>query len=1065
MRPSLTFARLFVPTVAAVLCAALPGSAPGQETQITGKVHGGQGELLGGAVVAIDELSLAAATNMSGAYVLTVPAVRAHGQAVTVRVRYIGYQQVTREVTLGPGSQEQNFELKADPINLNPVVVTGLAGETERKLTTFSVGSVDAAQLKETPGVNALSGLAGKVAGVSTLQASGAPGGAPAIRLRGATSLSAGQDPLIIVDGTITRATLADINSEDIERVEVVKGAAASSFYGSDAANGVIQIFTRRGTNVADGRTVTTTRSEFGFSLRPKTIPQATEHSWLVCTDSLATATGCAKGAYWRDSNGDGIGDNDSIGVRLPEPDGIADNPYLRVYDHQGEAMTRGAFYTNYLSIGQRKGNTNYNLSFQNTKQEGIMVLLKGYSRQNVRINVDQVLTPRLDLSIGGFYGKSNNNEIVQGPGSPFFAVTFVEPDVNLFATNPDGSPYRAKIPDRVSNAANPLYYLNNTGNRTDRTRFTGTLKGRYRLANWLSAEANYNYDQEGSFNVQFQNTDYLDPNGIPTDGYLYRDERHGRTINGGATLTGVRTFGLGAGTVRNTTRAAFVYEDQIGTDFNLNASTVKVSGTPEFPATTGLVASSNDLTIRNRNFYGVTNFTINDRYILDGLVRRDGSSLFGSQSRYQTYYRVSGAWRVSQDLRINGVDEMKLHASYGTAGLRPRFNAQYEAYNFSGQSLRPTTLGNPLLKPARSGELEVGLNLDFLSRFTLEYSYSRKTTKDQIILKDLSAAAGGFLNQWTNAGTLLGNTHEITLGTILAERPAFSCRLNIAGDHSRQKITQWPLAPRFVGPGYSGTGIFKLAAGEVYGVMYGTHVIRNIDELYDDPTKNPLTGPYARDSVLVNEEGYVVTKAGYGTIDERPIAYVAPNGQAVVKIGDANPDFTLSFTSTLRWKNVSVYGLVNWVHGGNIYNGTRQWPFFENRDRVYDPGAKKDTANGGVPLVPGREANKKPQQYYNFFYNSINAIDYFVENGTYLKIKELNVSYTFGESTVQRLGIGAIQSLRIGVIGRNLFTFTKYSGYDPEVAGLSGDPYSFRFDVFSYPNFRTFTGFMEINF
>jgi len=262
-------------------------------------------------------------------------------------------------------------------------------------------------------------------------------------------------------------------------------------------------------------------------------------------------------------------------------------------------------------------------------------------------------------------------------------------------------------------------------------------------------------------------------------------------------------------------------------------------------------------------------------------------------------------------------------------------------------------------------------------------------------------------------------------------------------------------------------TKAFLIAAGEELGVIYGTKTVTSISQLYDDPSKSPTCpGAYCPDSFVVNEDGYVVQKSAFHTINERPIAYVDKNGKSSVKIADVNPDFNLSFTSTLRYKNFSIYGLVDWVQGGKIYNGTRQWPFFEYRDRIYDQSKKPSVDCTGTtdPTHCPYSTGKKPIEYYQFFYNGIDPIDFFVEPGTYVKIKELNVSYTFDRSTLSKLGLG-INSLRIGVIGRNLFTFTKYSGYDPEVAGLSGDAFTFRFDGFSYPNFRTFTGFAEINF
>jgi TonB-linked SusC/RagA family outer membrane protein len=1029
----------------------VPRRAMAQDAVISGKVTGAQGEVLGGAIVNLRELNVTVSTNATGTYAVTIAADHVRGQQVTAHVRYIGYKPGVATLTLSPGRLQQDFRLELDPFRLSEVVVTGTAGPTEKAKLTFSAPTIDADQLREAPGVNALSGLSGKAAGVRTIQPSGEPGSATKIRLRGATSLTGTQDPLVIVDGTITRATLADMNSEDIERIEVVKGAAASSLYGSDAANGVVQIFTKRGDNLADGRLQVTVRNEAGMSLRPKSIPVSVEHPYAL--DSL-DPTGCT---FARDVNGNRYYDADTGGGRPALSStgtavGISDHPYCNAHDHQSEVLTRGPFITNYMSMGQRKGNTNLNVSYQSTHQDGVILLLKGYNRQNFRINFDQALTPRFDLSVGAFFARSDNNTTPQGPGSPFFAVTFVEPNIDLFAKNPDGSPYRAAIPDRVANPSNPLYFMANTEITTDRTRYTGFVRGRWRLNDWLSAEGNYNYDQEDSARTEFQPKGFLDANGGLTDGYLLKADGRGRSFNWGATLTSVRTLGA----IRNTSKAAIVVEDQRATQFRLTANTINVVGIPEFPATdfANVDPLSSDQRIRNRNAYFVSTFDIHDRYIVDGLFRRDGSSLFGEESRHQNYYRVSGAWRVSEDFNIPNVDELRLRASYGTAGLRPQFNAQYETYTLEGGTPVKQNLGNPFLKPARSGELEVGANADFLGRFSLEYSYSRKLTRDQILLVPLSAATG-YRNQWRNAGTLRGISHELTFQALLANRPGFHWTLNIAGDRTRQRIMSLTNKLEPIGPGYAGTGMFEVKVGEDVGAIYGNRTVRTLAELYDDPAKVALSGTgqtWAPESVVVNEEGFVVQRSLWRTGEEKPILYVDPSGSSIVKIGDANPDFNLSFTSTLRLGKLSIYGLVDWVQGGDIYNGTRQWPFFENRDRVYDQGSK--------PVN-----QRKPLTYYNVFYNSINPIDFFVENGTWVKIKEVNVSYTFDRATLQRLGVHWFDNVRLGVIGRNLFTFTSYSGYDPEVADLSGDAFSFRFDGFSYPNFRTFTGVVELGF
>jgi hypothetical protein len=308
---------------------------------------------------------------------------------------------------------------------------------------------------------------------------------------------------------------------------------------------------------------------------------------------------------------------------------------------------------------------------------------------------------------------------------------------------------------------------------------------------------------------------------------------------------------------------------------------------------------------------------------------------------------------------------------------------------------------------------------------------------------------------------------------------------VSITGDRTRQTITEYPLPEKLNVFGQQ-PATFFLGEGAKLGVMYGNKAVRTINELYDDPAKQALSGPgqtWDPAKFIENEEGFVVSVASHqcgadlkklGTKNpdgtggvacpagERPINYVtcktfASDGSCtattdIVEIGDANPDFNASFSSTFNFKRFSISGLVDWTQGGNIYNGTRQWPFFDNRDRVYDQSGKP-------------EAEKKSQSYYNYFYNGLNAQAYFVEPGTYVKIKELSVNYTLVRDQLRKVGLGRLENVRLGLVGRNLFTFTKYSGYDPEVSGIAGDPYQFRIDWFSYPHFRTFTGVVEIAF
>src|SRR6266545_1265183 len=266
-----------------------------QAAVIKGRVTAQGGEPLGGANVIVANTNLGAVTAQNGTYSISIGQEAARGQQVVLTARYIGHKPIVRTITLTQGEQEQNFELSTDPLRLEEVVVTGVGEATSLKKLPFAVARVTDEQLQAVPGQSALAAVAGKIAGVRLVPNSAQPGGEPSLRLRGATSISGRQDPLIIVDGVITRFGLADVSGQDVERVEVVKGAAASSLYGSDAANGVVQVFTRRGTDLPDGGLRVTTRVEAGSNNMPKRMQFSHSHAWEIEQSAgYCVATGLA---------------------------------------------------------------------------------------------------------------------------------------------------------------------------------------------------------------------------------------------------------------------------------------------------------------------------------------------------------------------------------------------------------------------------------------------------------------------------------------------------------------------------------------------------------------------------------------------------------------------------------------------------------------------------------------------------------------------------------------------------------------------------------------------------
>ena len=969
---------LALPTLALAV-PLLASSAAAQNVIFSGSVNSTGGQPLAGASVGIPDLGVGTITREDGKYSFTVAESRIRGRPVVLQARFIGYKprRVTVPAITG-ATVTQDFALERDVLNLEQVVVTGVSEATSQTKTPFAVSVIDNTQIREVPSVSSpVAALQGKVAGASLQNSSGQPGAAPAIRLRSATSLTGRQDPLIIIDGTITRLSLADINSEDIERVEIIKGAAASSLYGSDAANGVIQIFTKRGANLAEEQSAVTFRNEVGQNWLPRIIPTAMHHNYQVD----------ANGAFVRNASGD----------RLQDPDKIVDNPYPVVYDPYDLVFRNGTFVTNYISAGQRRGRTNYNASFQNTRDQGVLSSLSGFRRQNFRVNVDHAISDKIDFGVGAFYARSNADQLSEGTAGPFFGMRFVEPNIKLdsmVAVRPGSrdSTYNPAIrqPPLSGNVSNPLYELQTRDITTTRSRFTGTFRGAYRPINWLTFEGNVGYDQANNIFKNFLSLGHRNSANVADKGGLTQSDTSDRAYN--INLTATASTNWMDNLIRNTTKGAFLVEDQTRNYFGVVTQALTVSRVPEFSAVdpnSSIQPGSFSQTIRARNVFAVTTFDIRDRYVLDALVRRDESSLFGADERSQIYHRLSGAWRISEDVKLPGVDEFKLRVSHGTAGLRPPFEAQYETFRLSNGVPDKEILGNPALRPAYSKETEYGVNLSFLENFNLEYTYSQKRTTDEIIKVPLSAATG-YVQQWQNAGTLEGHSHEAAFGAVLLSKADYFWRINITGDRTRQKIADLKVGAFLIGPseGTANTQIFRIAAGEPLGVVYGQSWIRNQRQLEQTIATGRLGANVTAADFVRNEEGFYVRANQHQTVAEVPLLAAQCTNEGCTqntttfRIGNVNPDFNLGFNTTAQWKGINFGSTLTWTKGGQIYNYTRQWPFNELRDVTIDQSGKPSAGtcptlaeNPKCPYLTG----KKPSTYYSALYKNFNPSDYFV--------------------------------------------------------------------------------------
>jgi TonB-linked SusC/RagA family outer membrane protein len=1017
-----------------------------QDRTVTGKVTAADdGTALPGVNVIVKGSNNGTITTADGRYNISVP-----DNAILV-FSFIGLN--TQEVPVGTRNVI-DVRMQSDVRELGEIIVTGVAEGTSTKKLGFAIGKVNEQTLKEVPGIDAANALRGKVSGVQIIQPSGIPGTAPTIRLRGATSIQGNSDPLIIIDGVITPpgSSLADINMNDVESIEVIKGAAGASLYGSQAGNGVIQIITKRGSDV-EGQTRVTVRNEYGLSELQKEVPLTNFHRWQLNDD----------GSFK-------LSNPNQPASRIAEADQYVDNPFPDARNQQQELFKRRGFSTNYVSIGSTQKSTNFLASFENLVQNGVVEGVPAFKRRNVRLNVDHKLNDKFKISTSLLYTNSQGPDATErAQGGPFYAVLLAEPSSDLRATNPDGSPFLA-FPNPGNNASNPLYSLSTNSFRIDRNRFLGNFVANYQILSWWKVEGQVSYDRANEFFENATQKNTYNQNYLYTGGSMFQFDQNEAAIISTASSYFRKQFGdfnLGL-----TLRYQF---EKYTTGFNsIGGSRFTVDGVPQVQnldrSTVTTISTVTD--IRAENIFANASFDYKDKYIVEGLIRRDGSSLFGADQRYQIFYRTTAAYRVSEDIKIPGIDEFKLRASYGTSGQRPPFIAQYETFNIVNGVAVKNLLGNRDLKPSRVAELELGTNINFLRMFTFEFNYARTVATDQILRVPLTPAAG-FAEQYRNAGTLETRTIEFALGADLIRKNDLNWSLNIVANRTRSEITELGVPP-YASNGFDGvaggggiaSAMFRIQAGQPFGVMFGNVLATSLDQLTTngDGFVNNLVGVTGLrpEDFSINSDGYVVrtTRAdgtpNEGSINERALLLLDPstNQALVTKIGDSNPDLVLGFNNNVSWKNFSLYTLVDVQIGGNVYNATRQLLYFNERHGDLDQSGKA-------------EEQKKALAYYTgSLYNGNNPVNHFVEKGGFLSLREVNLSYNFTRNMFSKFGaVGKVfHDARLSVIGRNLFMITDYSGYNPEVA-FGNNSTSFRIDQFTYPVFRTYTAALQLRF
>lgn len=1007
-------------------------SALAQDRTVSGKVTGSDDGLpLPGVNILLKGTTTGVPTNADGEYRISVP------DGATLIFRYLGY--VTQEIVVG-SQTVINVSLAPDATSLGEVVVTGVAAGTSTKKLGFDVAKVDTKVIQEVPGVDPGNALRGKVAGVRITQPSGDPGAAAQIRIRGSNSINGSQSPLIIVDGIITNGNLRDINAEDIASIELVKGAAASSLYGSLAANGVVQIITKRGSSDDSGIEVTV-RNEYGWSGLVRKYPLSNLHRFAPFSADTHAAGVTPLFGFSYDAGGN------------PIEESIRDNPYadsVQLFDNQDRFFTSQPFYNNYISLGGKGDNFNYHLSFQNQHQQGVIEFTEPFERQNLRLNMDYLASEKFTIQLSSSFTTTNRQRQVGGfrdflSVPPF--IDLLERDENgEISPTPDGHTFNEGY-------ANSIYELASRTNTESRNRFLGGITLKYDLTDKIKLEASTSLDQTWREFVFYEPKDYVDAQNVGGErGGFYQiinDNRKTRISSAQATWS--ETFG------KFNLRTVLKYQLEERDFLQTRAEGTRFVGAGDVLDLASLdpeqLFIDNTITrdVAENVFFDVS-ADYDDKIIFGGLIRRDGSSLFGEENRYVNYGRGFLAYRITEDVDINNIQELKVRASFGTSGLRPPvFNAQYEILNSGVNGISKIQTGNRELLPSIAEELEVGVNMDFLDRFSFIGNYSVTNVRNDFINAPLPAASG-FQNQWQNVGELRSTALEFSLNGTAFRNEDMVLDFGFNWDKITQEITDLGDIPAFTRSTY-----FRVEEGQPYGTMYGQQLLTSVDQIKTDANGNVLAtqfrnlpaGNWTPSDFSVNEFGHVVHTASIGTAAEQAGYIVDDAGQLVAQaIGDTNPDWNIGFNLNFAYKDFNVYALVEHQQGGDIYNNTAQLIYFEENHGDLDTYG-----------LAGKHVNYSNSA--SALYNGANATSYFVEDGTFTKLREVAIAYTLRGS---KIGWDWMRDAKLAVTGRNLFTWTDYSGFDPEVS-LNGNATNFRVDQFVYPQYRTYTVSLQLRF
>ncbi len=969
--------RLLIATIVAIgpLVAAAQGLITGHITDVrTGE------PLIGASVIVKSEKGKGVVTDIDGNFSLQTKV----EAPLTLRVEYVGYRAL--DVDVYDFEEPVEIQLIDNSNRLNEVVVLGYT-QVKRQNLTGSVVSVKGADIASTAASGFNEQLQGQAAGVIISGSSGTPGSGVFVRLRGTTSINAGNDPLYIIDGVPINSqplqsianggqtinALSDLNPNDIEKIEVLKDANATAIYGARGANGVVLVTTKRGNK--GQKTRVSFNAEYGFAKAAKLWDLASGPETAQILNEAWINDG-------KDPSLVPFRSKESGGLGLPEEQ--------NTYDRQS-AIFRTAAIQNYnLAISGGNERTRFYIGAEYTDQEAI-VRTQDFSRLGLRVNLDHDINKNVSLSTGTSlqWTRRSLSRIANSPKGILQASVHHSTLLNPY--NEDGSYARYGIFDNI------YALIENSNHHTYGLRTVDNVSLLWKIISGLQFKSTVSLDYNNYREKRYFNTQLADgqPNGSAEDA---------TTIN--YTITAEQLLNFNKEIKKIHSIAAFLGNSVQYT--GLRTQDIKGSGFPDnalqelasAAITTGQTAFSSYSLV---SFFGGANYSLLNRYALDVNLRADASSRFGKNNRWGLFPSIGASWTISEESWLKSakfIDGLKIKASIGWTGNQNIDDfASLGLWNGGGvyndqSGVLHTQLANPELKWETTRQWNVGLEGSFLDgRISFEVDVYNKYTYDLLLSTPIPGKTG-FSSTYSNLGEMSNKGVEFQITTKNIQKKDFNWETSFNIAHNANLIERLPVSFSQYDRDW-----VRLEEGKP---MYSFWLYK---QLYVDPQ----TGNAVYDDV--NDDSKI-------TVADRQI------------VGDAWPDFTGGLRNAFRWKNIDLSLFFYFSVGNDIFNMNRffqehggmrgtNWGLLKSQmDRWQKPGDVTDIPKASTLANADGSSN-------NGF-----ASSRFLEDGSFLRLRNVSLGYTFPKKLVTKAGI---ERLRIYVNATNLFTITGYSGADPE--------------------------------